>query len=190
MATNGRFDPELQYAALGERVEGQGRRLTNLENTVTQGFKQVEASIGGLAAEFRSSQRPQWQAIGVAITFAAMIGALAYWPIRENQANLKTQIDALTSVAITRAEMEWRQERGKEERARTETAILAISSALVPRQELDRVFQGYDQRFTDMQRQIDEGKAAFAGTFSLRDYIGRITTRLDRLEERRPYQPP
>lgn len=197
---NGRsFDAESSYAALGERVEGQGRRLTNLENTVTAGFRQVESGQAQFAAEFRSaisaitnslaerSRAPWGIMISAGVFFLAVVtsvGALAYMPIRESQSDLKAAVAALNQSAIMRSEMDWRQERSREDRLRMEAGIGDVRSALVPRAELDRTFAAYDQRFSDIQRQIDEGNNRFGNTYTLGDYIKRITERLDMLEQR------
>lgn len=179
------FDAESSYAQLGERVEGQGRRLTNLEQTVAAGFRQVENSIGALSNEFRNSQRPQWQAIGVALTFAALIGALAYWPIRESTNDLKDAITVLSEKVVTQKELEWRTARAQEDRTRTEIGIRDLRDGLVPRQEHERVWASYDQRLVDLQRQIDEIKQATTSVYNQRDIILDLRERIDRLEVRR-----
>lgn len=200
MAINGRsFDAESSYAALGERVEGQGRRLTNLENTVTAGFRQVESGQAQFAAEFRSaisaitnslaerSRAPWGIMISAGVFFLAVltsVGALAYMPIRESQSDLKAAVAALNQSAIMRSEMDWRQERSREDRLRLEANINDVRSTQVPRAELDRTFGAYDQRFSEVQRQIDEAKSALGNTYSLRDYIQRLTDRIDMLEQR------
>jgi len=198
------FDAEAKMAALGERVEGQGRRLTSLEHTVTQGFKQVEVSLGALSSEFRNSQRPQWQAIGVALTFATIVGALAYWPIRESTNDLKAQdietariiqslasetaknIQAIATTTVSRQEMDWRSARGTEDRSRIEAAIADIRAGLVPRAEHERVWANFDQRFVDQQRQLDELKKQNAELYGPRDFFKSIEERVDRLEHRTP----
>src|ERR1044072_150263 len=79
-------------AQLGERVTNLGRRQTDLEAEMRAGFKAMENGMTTLASEMRTSvaalssnlaerSRPQWQALGVALTFAAILGGLAYWPI-------------------------------------------------------------------------------------------------------------
>lgn len=184
------FDPETQYAALGERVEGQGRRLTNLESTVNQGFRQVETSIAGLSNEFRSSQRPQWQAMSVLLAFALAIGGLVYWPIQKATNDLKTAITSLSEKAVTREELEWRSSRAAEDRTRTEMTLRSLDANLVPRAEHSRVWASYDQRFLDQQRQIDELKQYQGSVYGARDALLDIRERIDRLEQRRSYSPP
>ncbi len=187
------FDPEMQYAALGERVEGQGRRLSGLEQKVDAGFSNVQVSIAGLANEFRSSQRPQWQAIGVALTFAALVGALAYWPIRENQSDAKIQMRDISMNALSVAAFQDFKATYENNRvvSRTEyidkfqsvnSAIGKINDAMVPRAELERIWQLYDGRFAEVQRQIDRVDQIQSGQYNQRDLNRDTLERLDRLE--------
>ncbi|AFL51255.1 hypothetical protein ABIE78_002936 [Sinorhizobium fredii] len=67
--------------------------------------------------------------------------------------------------------MEWRSARGSEDRLRQEAALKDIHDAQVPRAELDRVWEGYDQRFSDHQRQIDAVKQAQGSVYRQRGII-------------------
>lgn len=194
------FDPETRIAALGERVEGQGRRLSSLEATVTQGFKQVEVSIGSLSSEFRNSQRPQWQAIGVALTFATVVGALAYWPIRENQSDFKSDLRSIADSAMSVSSFVDFKATYENNRivSRTEyidkfnavnSSIAKIADDQVPRKEMDRVWASQDRQFSDLQRQLDEIKASVANVYSPRDVIRDTLERIDRLERERAPPP-
>jgi hypothetical protein len=120
-------------AQLGERVTNLGRRQTDMEAEMRAGFKTMESAVTSLANETRSSiaslstnlaerNKPQWQALGVALTFAAMLGGLAYLPIREATSDLKSGVAMLADRMVTRQEMDWRQARGQEDRQRAEAA--------------------------------------------------------------------
>lgn len=169
-------------AQLGERVTNLGRRQTDMESEMRASFKSIDTAVTGLANETRSSiaalstnlaerNKPQWQALGVALTFAAMLGGLAYLPIREATGDLKSAVTILSERMITRQEMDWRQARGVEDRSRMESSVKEIRDAQVPRDELARTWQNYDQRFMDQQRQLDELKAVQAGIYGARDVI-------------------
>lgn len=196
--TNG-FDPVASYARLSERVEGQGKDLVDIRSNMNTGFNQVNANINALANEtrgainaitneLRGNSRTQWpviwSAIGVSFVVLAAVGGLAYQPVVSNQTRLEDALVRLTEVSVTRQELDARAARGTEDRTRMEAGITQIRADLVPRAELDRVFESYDQRLLDHQRQIDEGKTALGSTYSLRDYIQRLTERLDTLEQR------
>lgn len=183
-------------AQLGERVTNLGRRQTDLEAEMRASFKSVETAVASLANETRSSiaalstnlaerNKPQWQALGVALTFAAMLGGLAYLPIREATGDLKTAVGMLSERMISRQEMDWRQARSAEDRGRMETAIVDLRGSQVPRAELERVWAGFDQRFTDHQRQLDDVKQAQGSVYGARDVLLDLRERVDRMERQR-----
>lgn len=171
-------------AQLGERVTNLGRRQTDLESEMRTGFRTIEQSIASLSSNLADRNKPQWQALSVMLAFAAILGGLAYMPIREATSDLKLSVTALASATVTRQEMDWRQARGQEDRLRMESSINQVRTDQVPRAELDRTFVAYDQRFSDLQRQIDDSNTRFGSTYTLGDYISRLTERLDTLEER------
>ncbi len=185
---NGQFDPIASYARLSERVEGQGRDIVDLRSNMNTGFRNIEGSIKQLTDQLSGNSRTQWpviwSAIGVSFGVLAAVGALAYRPVLSNQDRLETAMVRLADSAVTQKEMEWRTARGQEDRLRTERGIAEVRDAQVPRAELDRTFAAYDQRFSDIQRQIDEANNRFGNTYTLGDYIKRITERLDMLEQR------
>ncbi len=187
------FDPEAQYAALGERVEGHGRRLTNLEGAVNKGFKDIETSISTLGVEFRNSQRPQWQAISVALTFAGMVGALAYWPLRENQNEMKVDIrDSQTSSLSVAAFVDFKNTyENNRIVSRTEyldkfnhinDRIKTLDDNMVPRQEHERVWQSYDKQIENLQAQVNDLKQQAGSVYNQRDLMRDVQERLDRIE--------
>lgn len=186
-------------AQLGERVTNLGRRQSDLESEMRNGFRQIETSFQSFTNETRNAftsisqtiserGRTPWGVIISAglffLSVVSAVGALAYWPILSVTNDLKDSQANIVERMVTQKEMEWRTARGMEDRQRSEMTFRTIDGTMVPRAELDRVFQGYDQRLSDHQRQIDETKAIIGNTYSLRDYIGRLTARLDQLEER------
>jgi hypothetical protein len=187
-------------AQLGERVTNLGRRQTDMEAEMRAGFKTMESAVTSLANETRSSiaslstnlaerNKPQWQALGVALTFAAMLGGLAYLPIREATSDLKSGVAMLADRMVTRQEMDWRQARGQEDRQRAEAGIKEVRDAQVPRAELDRVFASFVQQFSDHQRQIDEMKQAQANVYGTRDVVFDLKKEIERLRDRDRQRP-
>ena len=183
-------------AQLGERVTNLGRRQTDLEAEMRTGFKQMESAVGALAAEMRNSvaalstniaerNKPQWQALGVTLTFVTILGGLAYWPINAATSRLEASVSSLADKVVTQKEMEWRTARSAEDRARTEAAVADLRGSQVPRQELERVWISEDQQRAQMQKQIDELKANSAATYGARDALLDMRDRLDRLERMR-----
>jgi hypothetical protein len=183
-------------AQLGERVTNLGRRQTDMESEMRAGFKAMESAVTSLANETRASiaalstnlaerNKPQWQALGVALTFAAMLGGLAYLPIREATTDLKASVSLLADRMVSQKEMEWRTARSAEDRARTDAGVKELRDAQVPREELDRVFSSYDQRFLDQQRQLDDVKQAQGNVYGARDILLDLRERIDRIERQR-----
>lgn len=197
--TNGdsaRLYQDAMQAQLGERVTNLGRRQSDLEAEMRTGFRQIETSFASFTNETRNSlsglstsiaerNKPQWQAIGVALTFAVVVGGMAYMPIRVSTSDLKAAVAALADKTITRQEMDWRQARGVEDRERLQSVIGEIRSQTVPRAEHDRTWANYDQRFSDTQRQLDELKQIVASQYNQRDLNRDILERMDRIERER-----
>ena len=194
------FDPMAQYARLSERVENQGKDIVDLRSNMNTGFQSVNANIATLSNELRGNSKTQWpviwSAIGVSFAVLGGIGTMAYYPVRESQAQLKTEIrdvatdasSAISSLAaqiVTQKELDWRTQRAAEDRQRTETAIKDLRSDQVPRQEHERVWSGYDNKISDVQRQVDELKQQQAGVYGARDVLLDLRQRLDRIERDR-----
>lgn len=172
-------------AQMGERVTNLGRRVSDIEGEMRSGFRQIETSIAQLSSTLAERAKPQWQAIGVALTFAVVIGGMAYWPIREATTDLKASVASVSAIMVTRQEMDWRQARSQEDRLRTEGSIVDLRANMIPRAEHERVWSNYDQRFVDQQRQIDEVKQAQNSVYGARDVLMDMRERLDRLEQQR-----
>jgi hypothetical protein len=196
-------------AALSERVSNLGRRQTNLEEEMRSGFRSVEQSISASQNETRASiatlsnsiserSRPQWQALSVMLAFAAILGGLAYLPIREATSDLKVDVATLAASVVTREEMDWRSARGLEDRVRTDAAIMDIRTGTVTRNEwmernmsrdhdIDNIQDAAVRETTNLQRQIDLMRADFT-TFANslgngRDVIQNLQSEIERLRD-------
>ncbi len=141
-------------AQLGERVTNLGRRVTDIEGEMRAGFRQIESSIAGLSTTLADRARPQWQAIGVALTFCALLGGLAYMPIREATSDLKSAVKDLSAATVSRQEMDWRAARGIEDQDRTTQAINDLRAGSVTRAE-------WSERNRARERVAGAGKALF-----------------------------
>lgn len=201
MSSNGgSFDPMAQYARLSERVENQGKDIVDLRSNMNTGFQGVNANLNALSNELRSNSRTQWPAIWAALSVGVAIltglGFMALQPIKDSIATIRedaksqasdtsASISAVVDKMVTQKEMEWRTARGAEDRARTDANVKELRDAQVPREELDRVFGSYDQRFIDQQRQIDEVKTAQGSVYGARDILLDLRERIDRMERQR-----
>lgn len=189
--TNGNipFDPMASWARLSERVENQGKDIVDLRSNMNTGFQGVNANLAALSNELRSAGKTHWPvifaALSVVITILAGLGFLSLQPIKDNTARLETALARLAETTVSQNEMEWRSARGSEDRMRTESAVKDLREAQVPRLELTRVWDNYDQRFTDQQRQIDEVKQAQGSVYGQRDILLDLRERIDRMERQR-----
>jgi hypothetical protein len=156
-------------AQLGERVTNLGRRQSDLESEMRSGFKQMETAVSSLAGETRSAlaslstniaerNKPQWQAIGVALTFCAMFGGIVWWPVNSAMTDFKVAITTITDKMVTQQEMKWRTDRAAEDRARLNASLSDIRDKQVPREEIDCIETAGDKADAFLQKQIDEIK--------------------------------
>lgn len=203
-----------EQAQLGERVTNLGRRQTDFESEVRAGFSQINTSIKLLSDELRGSSKTQWpviwSAIGVSFAILLAVGSQALAPIRDAQQDLKQSMLALATAtnhsielmaekAVTREELDWRSERGQEDRARTETAIADLRATTVARNEwMERnasrdheivsIHEAEARDVANVQRQIDLLRTDFMSfTASLgngRDTFQDMKAEIRRLEER------
>ncbi len=62
-----------------------------------------EKLCAALSTNGAERNKPQWQALGVALT---------YWPIQTANTDLKATVLVITEKMVTQMEMEWRAPRG------------------------------------------------------------------------------
>lgn len=204
-----RMYADAVQAQLGERVTNLGRRQSDLETEMRSGFRQMEQSITSFTNETRTSiaalsqtlaerNKPQWQALSVMLAFAAILGGLAYMPIREATTDLKASVSSLAAAAVTREELNWRSQRTAEDRQRVELAIADIRASMLPRNEwmernasrdhdIENIRAAIEREVGNIQRQIDLQRSDF-GTFSSslgngRDVIQNLQTEINRLRD-------
>lgn len=185
MTANG-FDAMAQYARLSERVENQGKDIVDMRSNMNSGFQAVNSSITALASELRGNSRTPWaiiwSAIGVSFGIIAMLGSQQLSPIKDDIADLKSGMMSFSERMVTQAEMQWRTQRGVEDRQRVETAVANLRDEQVPRKEMERVWDAERARNDDLQRQITAIAENSASTITPRDALQSLNERLDRLE--------
>jgi hypothetical protein len=169
-------------AQLGERVTNLGRRQTDLEAEMRAGFKAMENGMTTLASEMRTSvaalsanlaerSRPQWQALSVVLAFAAMLGGLAYLPIREATSDLKSSVALITDRMVTQKEMEWRTARAAEDRKRTDDALVDLRTNGVSRNEWSERNHARDGEIAELGRRINEIRQDVGSQYTTRDVL-------------------
>lgn len=206
--------PTAEQAQLGERVTNLGRRQTDFEGEVRAGFSQINTSIKLLSDELRGSSKTQWpviwSAIGVSFAILLAVGSQALGPIRDAQVDLKQSIlvlatatnhsiEMLADKSVTREEINWRSERGAEDRKRTDDDISDLRSTMVSRNEWQErnasrdheivaIHEAEARDIANVQRQIDQVRTDFTAFASSlgngRDSFADMKSEIRRLEER------
>lgn len=196
MSSNG-FDPMAQYARLSERVENQGKDIVDLRSNMNTGFQSVNAAIGTLSNELRSNSKTQWPVIwaaaGVCFTVLATGGAFFYSSLSKGQDRLDTSISEVSKDAVSvsafqdfRATYDNNRVVSRNEYidkfGQMNAAIGKVNDQLVPRAELERVWQSDDAQKAQLQKQIDELKQGQASTYSARDILLDLKENQQRLD--------
>jgi len=117
------------------------------------------------------------------VSVVVVLGGLVYWPIRESTTDLKAQdvetgrliqslttetgkaIQNLAANTVSGQEMDWRSQRGAEDRVRMEAAIADLRSGTVNRNEWVERNRAYDQQTADFNRRLDELRQDFGSVY-------------------------
>lgn len=186
---NGSTDQTRLYldavqAQLGERVTNLGRRQSDLETEMRTGFRTIESSIASLSTTLSERNKPQWQALSVMLAFAAMLGALAYMPIREATTDLKADVAGLAASTVSRQEMDWRASRGVEDRARMENALDYAREHTVPRMVWEERNRARDTEIANINLRMEEIRTQMGSVYGTRDVILDLQQEVDSLRAR------
>ena len=184
----GMTDHQARYnvGALEQRVYG-----------LEQAIGGISSQISGLASKIDARSATNWPLFygfgGLFLSVVIAVGALAYWPIRETQADLKAiaaeQSKILSSLGdkfVTIRELDARASRTQRDIDRLGKDMDNQEAVTVPRREHEEKWRSSDNQFADKQRQIDDIKKSFGDTFSLRDALQQMQRRIDALETRAP----
>lgn len=241
MANNGNqdiHDAATRIGILSQRTTNLETLVGDMRRAFDQSISSVNASIGAMSskveerfnsisagiAERNKTQWPViWSAIGVSFAVLAYFVTQSQAPIKDTQADLKQtiaalatetnrSIQALADRVITREEIDWRSERGAEDRKRTDEAISELRSTMVARNEwmernasrdheIASIHESETRGDANLQRQIDLIRADFSAfaqslgngrdTFqNLQDQIKRLEDYILRENARRSRTPP
>jgi SMC interacting uncharacterized protein involved in chromosome segregation len=164
MAETGNGVSASEFATVKAEVEGMRREMAN-----------ISGQISGLVNTINERSKTPWatiiSAMGVTLAVVVYGGGLAKEPIDD---------------AITRLEQEVARivPRGEHEQIWTSHNAQILAANHEREQMRADMQRQLDQLRTDTLRQVDELKAQAGSTYSLRDYIQRLTERIDTLEER------
>lgn len=188
--TNGNipFDPMASWARLSERVENQGKDIVDLRSNMNTGFQGVNANLAALSNELRSAGKTHWPvvfaALSVVITILAGLGFLSLQPIKDNTARLETALARLAETTVSQNEMEWRTQRGAEDRKRTDEAISDIRTNTVTRNEWQERNLARNGEIAELGRRIDELRQEVGSVYGTRDVITDLKRQVDTLRQR------
>jgi hypothetical protein len=187
MSTNGNsFDPMASWARLSERVENQGKDIVDLRSNMNTGFQGVNANLAALSNELRSSGKTQWpviwSAIGVGVVILSGLGFMALQPIKDNSGRMedaivrlseanRTSVSDLNEKMVTQKEMEWRTQRGAEDRKRADDALNDLRALTVTRNEWSERNHARDGEIAELGRRIDELRQEVGSQYNTRDVL-------------------
>lgn len=200
MSTNGNsFDPMASWARLSERVENQGKDIVDLRSNMNTGFQGVNANLAALSNELRSSGKTQWpviwSAIGVGVVILSGLGFMALQPIKDNTARLEEavirvsdsaqlSIKGITDNMVTQKEMEWRTQRGAEDRKRSDDALSDLRTMTVTRNEWSERNHARDGEIAELGRRIEELRQEVGSVYGTRDVIVDLKREVSTLRQR------
>lgn len=196
-----RSDTE-KFAALDERVTNLRSSFQALEHSTAAGFGRLDAKLNEMAAAIATGQQTPWAKIwpgvSIGVVVIGMIVAMLYWPIRGDQDRLETSLgkvaDALSDAIkegpdtyVPRREIETSRQRAAEDRVNTLASITDLRVASLPRNEWLLRNATVDREFEDVRRTVEQIRADFGGTYSLRDALVDLKTRLERIESEKTH---
>lgn len=170
-------DPATQHAvtqieinAIKEDVRGVVREVHGLRDTMAT--KSDFLSLQSAIREEASKRGPMWPLYSLMMTGVLAIGALAYWPIRESQNDLKDTVRTLaTSVVYSR--------RFDAQVGAIERTVNDIRQTYITQREFDRMLKLFDDHISKAVE-----RAELQAIVTDRDSrIGGTVRRLERLEE-------
>lgn len=193
------FDPMASWARLSERVENQGKDIIDLRSNMNSGFQGVNSNLAALSNELRSSGKTQWpviwSAIGVGVVILSGLGFMALQPIKDNTGRLEEAVIRVSEntqsafakvneTMVTQKEMEWRTQRGAEDRKRSDDALADLRTLTVTRNEWSERNHARDGEIAELGRRIDELRQEVGSVYGTRDVIVDLKREISALRQR------
>lgn len=180
--------------SLAQRMDQQGKATSDKIDQMFSSFdrrfsEQIDSTNKQLAERGKTPWGIIIPAIGLLFALAQYWTSLQFTPVRDEIAKLGSSIalvgtNAVPATAFTDFKATYENNRltSRQDNDNRFAAIEAKFATQVPRGEHERVWASYDQRFTDVQRQVDEVKQAQGGVYGARDVIMDLKTNQQRLE--------
>ncbi|MBB2698979.1 UNVERIFIED_ORG: hypothetical protein GGI66_003656 [Rhizobium esperanzae] len=160
----------------------------DLRSNMNSGFQGVNANITALSSELRSSSKTHWPAIwaalSVGMSILAGLGFLSLQPIKDNTNRLENAMVRLAETTVSQKEMEWRTQRGAEDRKRQDDALVDLRASSVTRNEWSERNHARDNEIAELSRRIDELRQEVGSVYGTRDVIVDLKRQLDTLRQR------
>lgn len=195
---------EVNLSTLSTHLDGMAQRMDaqakaqseKIDQMFTSFDKRFSEQIGSTNAQLAERGKTPWglliSAMGVMIVIVQGLSSLQFGPVRADIDRLTSAISTVaTNTTSNAAFSEFKSTYDANRltsRQDNDNRFAAIESKFqnqVPRGEHERVWSNYDQRFTDVQRQVDELKAAQGSVYGARDFLLDMRERLDRVERDR-----
>ncbi|WP_205909075.1 hypothetical protein [Neorhizobium lilium] len=199
---------EVNLSSLNTHLDGMAQRMDaqakaqsdKIDQMFTSFDKRFSEQIASTNAQLAERGKTPWglliSAMGIMIVIIQGLSSLQFGPVRADIDRLNVAITNLASNTTSSgafAEFKSTYENNRiTSRQDNDNRFAAIETKFqnqVPRGEHERVWASYDQRFTDVQRQVDEVKAAQGSVYGARDVILDLRERLDRIERQKLGQP-
>lgn len=183
------MDLDVQLAGVRQRVSG-----------IESGMAALSSQIGALSNKLDDRSRTPWativSAMGVVLAIVVAGGQLAKAPLDMAIVRLQQDTDridqakpSLESFQTFKSTYDANRLVSRQDYdarfAAVNAEIGGIRQMLVPRGEHEEKWRSNQERLADLQRQMDEQKKAFGDTYSLRDTILDLKSRLDQVERLR-----
>lgn len=149
----------------------------------------VRQSITSLHAKFDQGRATPWGAVTAGLAALGLIGAVVVWAfgayttqINSNQQAMMGSIEKLANVVVPRAELEDRRAISNQRIDRMDRDIEKLEMAQVSRGEMQEHWRAQETGDLQIQKQIDDIRATFGSSYSLKDALSEIQARIERLE--------
>lgn len=99
--------PTLDHGALTQEVMNLKEGHTELRKEFRILDSKMDSGFALLAQKLDTKTTPQWQAIGILVTFLLAIGGALYWPVREAQTKQESAIEIMRQESESRVVKLW-----------------------------------------------------------------------------------
>lgn len=195
---------EVNLSSLSTHLDGMAQRMDaqakaqsdKIDQMFTSFDKRFSEQIGSTNAQLAERGKTPWglliSAMGVMIVIVQGLSSLQFGPVRADIDRLTTALSTVaTNTTSNAAFSEFKSTYDANRltaRQDNDNRFAAIENKFqgqVPRGEHEQIWASYNQRFIDVQRQVDEVKAAQGSVYGARDFLLDIRERLDRVERQR-----